>query len=78
MKKYLLYLLGFAVLALFVLWIVWKILVGIVFPLIAFVVGGVIQVVFGVVVLLAILWGLLKILGYLPDQVSKQSINSID
>ncbi len=65
MKKYLLYLLGLAVLALFVLWIVWKILVGIVFPLIAFVVGGVIQVVFGVVVLLAVLWGLLKILGYL-------------
>ena len=65
MKKYLLYLLGFAVLALFVLWIVWKILVGIVFPLIAFVVGGVIQVVFGVVVLLAVFWGLLKILGYL-------------
>ena len=65
MKKYLLYLLGFAVLALFALWIVWKILVGIVFPLIAFVVGGVIQVVFGVVVLLAVLWGLLKILGYL-------------
>ncbi|MBP97409.1 hypothetical protein CMK18_15775 [Candidatus Poribacteria bacterium] len=65
MKKYLLYLLGFAVLALFVLWVVWKILVGVVFPLIAFVVGGVIQVVFGVVVLLAVFWGLLKILGYL-------------
>ena len=49
--KYLLGLFGFALIALF--------------PLIAFVVGGVIQLVLGAVILLAVLWGGFKILGYL-------------
>ena len=62
--KYLLYLLGFALVALVVLWSVWQLLVGVLFPLIAFVVGGVIQLVFGAVILLAVLWGLFKVLGY--------------
>ena len=62
--KYLLYLLGFALVALVVLWGVWQLLVGVLFPLIAFVVGGVIQLVFGAVILLAVLWGLFKVLGY--------------
>ena len=63
--KYLLYLLGFVLVALVVLWSVWQLLVGVLFPLIAFVVGGVIQLVFGAVILLAVLWGLFKVLGYL-------------
>ena len=63
--KYLLYLLGFALVALVVLWGVWQLLVGVLFPLIAFVVGGVIRLVFGAVILLAVLWGLFKVLGYL-------------
>ena len=58
--KYLLYLLGFALVALVVLWSVWQLLVEVLFPLISFVVGGVIQLVFGVVILLAVLWGLFK------------------
>ena len=62
--KYLLYLLGFVLVALVVLWGVWQLLVGVLFPLIAFVVGGVIQLVFGAVILLAVLWGLFKVLGY--------------
>jgi len=62
--KYLLYLLGFVLVALVVLWSVWQLLVGVLFPLIAFVVGGVIQLVFGAVILLAVLWGLFKVLGY--------------
>ena len=62
--RYLLYLLGFALVALVVLWGVWQLLVGVLFPLIAFVVGGVIQLVFGAVILLAVLWGLFKVLGY--------------
>ena len=60
--KYLLYLLGFAVFTLIVLWTVWQLLVGVLFPLIAFVVGGVIQLVLGAVILLAVLWGDLKFL----------------
>lgn len=63
--KYLLYLIGFAIVALVVLWGVWQLLVGVVFPLIVFVVGGVIQLVVGAVILLAVLWGLFKVLGYL-------------
>ena len=61
---YLLYLLGFVLVGLVVLWSVWQLLVGVLFPLIAFVVGGVIQLVFGAVILLAVLWGLFKVLGY--------------
>ena len=63
--KYLLYLLCFALVALVVLWGVWQLLVGVLFPLIAFVVGGVIQLVLGTVILLAVLWGGFKALGYL-------------
>ena len=63
--KYLLYLLGFAFVALVVLWSVWQLLVEVLFPLISFVVGGVIQLVFVVVFLLAVLWGLFKGLSYL-------------
>jgi len=63
--KYLLGLFGFALIALVVLWGVWQLLVGVLFPLIAFVVGGVIQLVLGAVILLAVLWGLFKVLGYL-------------
>ena len=63
--KYLLGLLGFALIALVVLWGVWQLLVGVLFPLIAFVVGGVIQLVLGAVILLAVLWGGFKALGYL-------------
>ena len=62
--KYLLYLLGFALVALVVLWGVWQLLVGVLFPLIASVVVGVIQLVFGAVILLAVLWALFKVLGY--------------
>jgi len=62
--KYLLYLLGFAVFTLIVLWTVWQLLVGVLFPLISFVVGSVIQLIIGVMILLTILWGLFKILGY--------------
>ena len=62
--KYLLYLLGFVLVALVVLWSVWQLLVGVLFPLIAFVVGCVIQLVFGAVILLALLWGLFKVLVY--------------
>ena len=62
--KYLLYLLGLVLVALVVLWSVWQLLVGVLFPLIAFVVAGVIQLVFGAVILLAVLWGLFKVLGY--------------
>ena len=63
--KYLLYLLGFVLVALVVLWGVWQLLVGVLFSLIAFVFVGVIQLVFGAVILLAVLWGLFKVLGYL-------------
>ena len=63
--KYLLGLFGFALIALVVLWGVWQLLVGVLFPLIAFVVGGVIQLVLGAVILLAVLWGGFKALGYL-------------
>ena len=63
--KYLLGLFGFALIALVVLWGVWQLLVGVLFPLIAFVVGGVIQLVLGAVILLAVLWRGFKVLGYL-------------
>ena len=62
--KYLLYLLGFALVALVVLWGVWQLLVGVLFSLIASVFVGVIQLVFGAVILLAVLWALFKVLGY--------------
>jgi len=62
--KYLLYLLGFVLVALVVLWGVWQLLVGVLFSLIASVFVGVIQLVFGAVILLAVLWALFKVLGY--------------
>ena len=61
---YLLYLLGFVLVALVVHWGVWQLLVGVLFSLIASVFVGVIQLVFGAVIHLAVLWALFKVLGY--------------